>query len=166
MLFNEIKVRINGREKWVDSKKWFNQMLDEYNKVSYKGKNINPYDVRVKNFFDNIPEELLSEWGKAFPNVDISTECRKARVWLISNPQKSKKNFKSFVCNWLARAMQNGGTIPVQTDAKIEYQIKKRQEEYRVIQDREDCASQDEVKDILSQWKKKPLALKKEEDDE
>ena len=62
--------------------------------------------------------------------------------------------------------MQNGGTIPVQTDAKIEYQIKKRQEEYRVIQDREDCASQDEVKDILSQWKKKPLALKKEEDDE
>ena len=154
MLFNEIKVRVNGKEEWVDANKWFKQMVDEYNKVSYNGKKMNPYDVRVKNFFDNIPKDLVIEWKEAFPNVDISTECRKARVWLISNPQKSKKNFKSFVCNWLARAMQNGGSMPVQTDAKVEYEIKKQQEKFRQINERTDCATQDEIKDILGKWKK------------
>ena len=151
MLFKEVKVRLNGKEEWVDSMKWFKEMLDEYNKVSYKGKKTNPYDVRVKNFFDNIPKELLLEWKQAYPNVDISTECKKARAWLVSNPQKSKKNFKSFVNNWLARAMQNGGTIPVQTDAKVEYEIRKRKEEDEKHNSRDDIATSKEISEILKQ---------------
>ena len=135
MLFKEVKVRLNGREDWVDSMKWFKEMLKEYNKVSYSGKSVNPYDVRVKNFYNNIPDDLIIEWAEAFPNVDISTECKKARGWLISNPQKAKSNFKGYTYNWLARASQNGGSIPVQTDAKIEYQIKKQKEFERSRED-------------------------------
>ena len=42
-MFFEIKVRIDGKEKWVDARKFFDHMITEYSKVSYKGKSIDPY---------------------------------------------------------------------------------------------------------------------------
>ena len=58
-----------------------------------------------------------------------------------------------FTNNWLSKAMQNGGQIPVQVDAKIDRQIKKRNE--YIAQAEVDSAPQDWVKELLKETKQK-----------
>ena len=92
-MFNEIKVRVDGRERWVDANKWFEYMIKEYSKVSYKGKSIDPYPDRVNKFHDELPKDLIEMFGKAYPNVDIKSECERARMWLLTNTNKETKIF-------------------------------------------------------------------------
>ena len=54
-MFLEVKVRVNGEEKWVDARKFFDYLVKEYSKVSYQGKSVNPYPDRVNKFFDEMP---------------------------------------------------------------------------------------------------------------
>ena len=153
MMFFEILVRIDGQEKWVDGKKVFKYLLEDYSKVSYGGKVVDPYNTRIQKFYSNIPQELLDTWSKAYPNCDIPEQLRKCEAWLLSNTNKAKKDFKRFTNNWLSRAMENGGNIPVEIDYKIEKQIKK-QKEY--IKNAEiDSAPQEWVKDLLQKTKRK-----------
>ena len=142
-MFCEIKVRVDGQEKWVDARKFFDYMITEYSKVSYKGKSVDPYPNRVKSFYDNIPKDLFDEWTDAYPNVNINEELKKCKAWLLSNTNKAKKDFKRFTNNWLAKAMQNGGFIPVQIDKKI-----KKHKEY-MHKAEQKMASNEEKKDIL-----------------
>ena len=152
-MFFEILVRIDGKEKWVDGKKVFKYLLEDYSKVSYGGKVVDPYNTRIQKFYSNIPQELLDTWSKAYPNCDIPEQLRKCEAWLLSNTNKAKKDFKRFTNNWLSRAMENGGNIPVEIDYKIEKQIKK-QKEY--IKNAEiDSAPQEWVKDLLQKTKRK-----------
>ena len=152
-MFFEILVRIDGKEKWVDAKKVFKYLLEDYSKVSYGGKVVDPYNTRIQKFYSNIPQELLDTWSKAYPNCDIPEQLRKCEAWLLSNTNKAKKDFKRFTNNWLSRAMENGGNIPVEIDYKIEKQIKK-QKEY--IKNAEiDSAPQEWVKDLLQKTKRK-----------
>ena len=152
-MFFEIKVRVNGEEKWVDGKKVFDYLIKEYSKVNYEGKVVEPYHDRVNKFYDNIPNSLIEMWKKAYPNVDIKAECEKARAWLLSNTNKAKKDFKNFTNRWLGRACQNGGQIPVvMSEHKLELQIAK-QKQY----DKEamiDSAPQDWVQDFVKNLKK------------
>ena len=127
-MFLEIKIRKDGEEKWVNAHKFFDYMIKEYSKVKYEGKKVDPYPDRVNNFYDNIPKELIDMWAKAYPNVDIKGECEKARVWLLSNTNKAKKDFKGFTNRWLGKACQSGGSIPVQMEHKVERQIKEHRE--------------------------------------
>ena len=127
-MFLEIKIRKDGEEKWVNAHKFFDYMIKEYSKVKYEGKKVDPYPDRVNKFYDNIPKELIDMWAKAYPNVDIKGECEKARVWLLSNTNKAKKDFKGFTNRWLGKACQNGGSIPVQMEHKVERQIKEHRE--------------------------------------
>ena len=122
-MFIEIKVRVNGEEKWSDFRKLFDYMIQEYSKVKYDGKKIDPYPDRVNKFYNNIPKDLVDMWAKAYPNVDIKGECEKARVWLLSNTGKAKKDFKNFTNRWLGKACQSGGSIPIQMEHKIEKRI-------------------------------------------
>ena len=152
-MFFEILVRIDGQEKWVDGKKVFKYLLEDYSKVSYGGKVVDPYNTRIQKFYSDIPQELLDTWKKAYPNVDIQENIKKCEAWLLSNTNKAKKDFKRFTNNWLSRAMENGGNIPVEIDYKIEKQIKK-QKEY--IKNAEiDSAPQEWVKDLLQKTKRK-----------
>ena len=58
-----------------------------------------------------------------------------------------------FTNNWLAKAMQNGGYIPVQVDRKIDKQI---QEQRKYIkQAEEEAATPDEIREIIKQTKEK-----------
>ena len=127
-MFIEIMVRVNGEEKYVDSRKFFDYMIKEYSKVKYDGKKVDPYPDRVNKFYDSIPQELSTMWKKAYPNVDIKGECEKARVWLLSNTNKAKKDFKNFTNRWLGKACQNGGYIPIKMEHDIERQVKKQKE--------------------------------------
>ena len=152
MLF-EILFRIDGQEKWVDGKKVFKYLLEDYSKVSYGGKVVDPYNTRIQKFYSNIPQELLDTWSKAYPNCDIPEQLRKCEAWLLSNTNKAKKDFKRFTNNWLSRAMENGGNIPVEIDYKIEKQIKKQKEYIRNAEI--DSAPQEWVKDLLQKTKRK-----------
>jgi len=150
-LFLEILIRKNGEEKWVDSRKFFDYMLKEYSKVNYSNKMPDPYNTRVSNFYSNIPEHIIKAWSEAYPNVNIKQECSNAKAWLLSNTSKAKKDFSRFTNNWLAKAMQNGGNMPVQVDRKIDKQIEKRN---KYLKEAEvDSAPQDWVKDLLKQTK-------------
>jgi len=128
-MFLEVKVRVDGKEKWVDARKFFDYLVKEYSKVSYQGKSVNPYPDRVNKFFDEMPEELIDMWSKAYPNVDIKAECEKARAWLLTNTNKAKKDFKGFTNRWLGRACNNGGQTIIKVD-KI-YEQQQRQVEYQ-----------------------------------
>ena len=158
MMFHEIKVRQNGEEKWVDARKWFDYMCKEYSQVKYDGKKIEPYADRVNKFFDNIPEDLIKMWSKAYPNVDVKMECEKSRAWLLTNTNKAKKDFKGFTNRWLARACQNGGQIPVDTEKKLDEHIRRQNRYRKEAEERANInpASQDDIQKILKEggWKK------------
>tara|TARA_Y100001963_G_scaffold35850_1_gene49971 strand:+ start:4130 stop:4615 length:486 start_codon:yes stop_codon:yes gene_type:complete len=148
-MFIEVKVRVNGEEKWADFRKLFDYMINEYSKVKYDGKKIDPYPDRVNKFYDNLPKELIDMWSKAYPNVDIKGECEKSRVWLLSNTNKAKKDFKNFTNRWLGKACQNGGSIPVVMEHKVEKRI---QEHKRYVQQAtENPATEEEKQEILSE---------------
>ena len=148
-MFIEINVWVNGEKRRADARKVFKYLLEDYSKVSYNGKVAEPYEERVAKFFDNIPDTLIQEWKKAYPNVDIKSECAKARAWLVSNTGKAKKDLKRFTNNWLAQAMNNGGKMPVQTDSVVERQIKEQRKYYKSMVDREDIATPEERKQML-----------------
>ena len=150
-LFLEIKIRKNGEEKWVDARKFLDYMLKEYSKVSYSNTLALPYNERVNKFYSNIPQHIIDSWTEAYPNVNIKQECSNAKAWLLSNTSKAKKDFSRFTNNWLAKAMQNGGNIPVQVDKQIDRQIEKRNNYLKEAE--VDSAPQDWVKELLKETK-------------
>ncbi len=157
-MFFEIKVRVDGQEKWVDGKKVFDYLIKEYSKVNYEGKVVEPYPDRVNKFYDNLPDKLIKMWEKAYPNVDIKAECERARAWLLSNTNKAKKDFKNFTNRWLGKACQNGGQIPVlMSDKKLEKQIakQKKYEEEAMIESAPHEEWIDFVKNIKTNMGKK-----------
>ena len=156
-MFIELIVRVNGEKKYIDARKFFDYMIKEYSKVKYGGKKIDPYPDRVNNFYNNIPQDLVIMWGKAYPNVDVKGECEKARVWLLSNTNKAKKDFKGFTNRWLGKACQNGGSIPIQMEHKIEKKIKEHKEyvEQAQINSADDEWRKTFLKDLASKIKGK-----------
>lgn len=52
----------------------------------------------------------LAEWSTSFPDLDVEAEVRKARQWLLDNPQKRKtsRGMTRFLGAWLARAQDSG----------------------------------------------------------
>lgn len=54
-------------------------------------------------------EEEFAEYVRLYPGVDVQSEFRKMRGWLISNPtrRKTKTGIKRFVTSWLSREQDN-----------------------------------------------------------
>ena len=66
-----------------------------------------PYRDRIENYFSGgDTEQMNAVWSESYPLVDLGAEIKKAKAWLISNPRKTKKNFRAFLNNWLAKAQQ------------------------------------------------------------
>ena len=163
-MFLEVKVRVNGEEKWVDARKFFDYLVKEYSKVSYQGKSVDPYPDRVNKFFDEMPEELIDMWSKAYPNVDIKAECEKARAWLLTNTNKAKKDFKGFTNRRLGRACNNGGQTIIKVD-KI-YEQQQRQVEYQREMEKNSATDEEReeaIKSIKEMLKKKNKWIKIQE---
>ena len=157
-MFLEVKVRVNGEEKWVDARKFFDYLVKEYSKVSYQGKSIDPYPDRVNKFFDEIPNDLITMWKRAYPNVDIKAECEKARAWLLTNTNKAKKDFKGFTNRWLGRACNNGGQTIIKVD-KI-YEQQQRQVEYQREMEKNSATDEEReeaIKSIKEMLKKRRI---------
>ena len=156
-LFLEIRIRKDGEKKWVDARKFFKYMIEEYSKVNYEGKVVEPYPDRVNKYYDNIPEKLMATWEQAYPNVNIKQELLNMRAWLLSNTNKAKKNFNRFSNQWLLRAMQNGGSIGMSFTNKSELVIEKKMKEFRKQQEiaEIEAAPKDWVKDLVTETKRK-----------
>tara|TARA_R100000278_G_scaffold69056_1_gene54778 strand:+ start:703 stop:1164 length:462 start_codon:yes stop_codon:yes gene_type:complete len=151
----ELYVRVNGKERWADAKKVLEYLYPEQVKIS--GKMPLPYQNRVENFFKAIDKNIMDVWGEAYPNVNVKNELIQAKAWLISNPNKAKKDFKAFINRWLSKAMHNPNNKIIAT-AEKEISDKKR-ESRRYIREaeeraRQDYASPQDIKSILSEYKR------------
>ena len=103
----KIKIKIGEEERWADADKVFAHLLQDYTKAELNGKKPEPYKDRVNNFFNQIDEDWVEALGEAYPNVDVAQELLNARMWLLSNTNQAKSNFKKFVNNWMAKAMRD-----------------------------------------------------------
>jgi len=73
------------------------------------------YCQRVHAFFDNLDNGYLQQLLKAYHGIDVKAEIKRMKLWLISNPNRRKKNLKRFVVNWLNHSKERN-------DAKIDAQ--------------------------------------------
>ena len=135
----KIQVQVGGQVRWADADKVFAHLMERYTKAIPNGDKPEPYKEKVENFFANIDTEWLSSLTSAYPNIDIDTELKKAKMWLLSN--SPKRNLKKFTNNWLAKAMTSRQNK--QTEAVL-------YEKYvKPVINEEDIASPEEIKEIL-----------------
>lgn len=69
------------------------------------------YIGAVDNFFDTLEQneqEWLTHIKGAYPKIDIKSEFKKMKAWLISNTNQRKVNLKRFAVNWLNRTKTSG----------------------------------------------------------
>lgn len=61
-----------------------------------------------------VSPEMVVEWSKAYPAVDVVSELHKMRVWSLSNPtkQKTSTGIARFVNAWLSKAQNEAGKVP------------------------------------------------------
>lgn len=72
---------------------------------------INPKKQEIKNFltksnyFKNIKnmDLFIEKLYEAYKTKDIIFELRKMELWLVSNPNRGKKNYSKFICNWIGK---------------------------------------------------------------
>jgi len=63
-----------------------------------------------KEDWEGITDSDISKWGETYPACNIKIELLKMADWLLSNPNKKKKNYRRFISNWLTRTQDRGGT--------------------------------------------------------
>ena len=53
--------------------------------------------------------EHIADWKATYPGLDIEAECRKARAWVMANPEKRKtaKGMPRFLLRWFNRTVDN-----------------------------------------------------------
>jgi hypothetical protein len=61
-----------------------------------------------------VNQEMVNEWSRAYPAVDVQAELNKMRVWSMSNPtkQKTSTGIARFVNAWLSKAQDQAGKVP------------------------------------------------------
>ena len=59
-----------------------------------------------------LTQKKIDDLQQTFPAVDVASESRKARGWVIANPAKRKtaNGMASFLYRWMSRAQDAGGT--------------------------------------------------------
>ena len=76
-----------------------------------KGKMSKSYPERVNEFYDNIPEDVISLWVETHKDKDVMYQIKRAKCWLLDNQHKKRKNFRSFTSRWLNKE-DNGYNKP------------------------------------------------------
>lgn len=81
------------------------------------------YLKRIDEFFNNQDQNWLNEIKRAFPKADLPSEFSLMRAWLVSNPEKEKKNLKRFCMNWLNSPKTDPPAKPVAGSGKTYVQV-------------------------------------------
>ena len=139
------KIEVDGEERWADADKVFAHLIKEYSKTTLKGKKPEPYKDKINNFYSQLDKDWVDALIEAYPNVDVHQELENSKMWLLSNTNQAKSNFKKFINNWMAKAMRNSGkTQQPETDARSQYK------KYVAPEiDEEDIASSEEIKELM-----------------
>ena len=138
-----------------------------------KTKPLVPYSARVDKFYKELSQdtEYLDQLKNAYPNVDIKQQISASKMWLLSNTHKAKKNFKRFVNTWMSNQMEynNQPNYKNALDKEISerhdnvdkesIKFKKKMQEAD-----KDAASDDEIKEALGGWIRKPNKYKEAHD--
>jgi hypothetical protein len=77
-----------------------------------------PCDGQVRAW--GLTQEQIVEWSKAFPSLDVLTQCRAALAWVNAAPQRRKTagGMTRFLVGWLTRTQERGaGRAPGPTGA-------------------------------------------------
>ena len=138
-----------------------------------KTKPLLPYADRVNQFYDGLSKDkdYLDQLKEAYPNVDIGQQLKASKMWLLSNTNKAKKNFKRFVNTWMSNQMEynNQPNYKNALDKEISERHDNADKESVKFQQKmkeadKDAASDDEIKEALSGWMRKPNKYKEAHD--
>jgi len=115
-----------------------------------------------ENHFTEIPEMIISKWKEVAPGIDINSEIRKAELWIMSNPEKKRSRWESFLSNWMVRAQKDfikyGGNGNGRANSNFGYE--KRQP--RSVQAQSEQLNE-ELAEITSRWAAQKAASVKTE---
>ena len=131
--------------------------------------NLLSYPERVNKFYTELKQdnEYLIQLREAYPNVDIPQQLRASKMWLLSNTQKAKKNFKRFVNTWMANQMEysaNKPNVVTVDEGRIE---RERVAFQKKMKDADSNAATDEERQkALSSWISKPNKYKEAHDED
>ena len=117
----KVRIKIGEEERWAAGDKLFAHLIKNYAKAELNGKKPEPYKDKVNNFFKLIDVEWIDALKKAYPNVDIDQELESAKMWLLSNTNQAKSNFKKFINNWMAKSMRTGKVEKPAVDGRSQY---------------------------------------------
>ena len=92
-----------GKCRWVEAAQVFTYLAEAYAKTIPSGDIPKLYKDKDEYFFSNIDKDWLDMLKLAYENVDIEKEMRAAKLWLLSNSNHPKRNFKKFLNNWMSR---------------------------------------------------------------
>lgn len=74
------------------------------------------YSSFVNEFFSTLKQQ---DWYKdlqeAFPDVAADATFARARLWLLANPRRRKKDLKRFLYNWLAKEQDKADRMKMRT---------------------------------------------------
>lgn len=59
-----------------------------------------------------ITENHVKTFSDAYPAVDVVSELRKMKAWIIANRSRQKKDILRFANNWLSRAQDDSVKVP------------------------------------------------------
>tara|TARA_Y100000310_G_scaffold338837_1_gene429635 strand:+ start:888 stop:1355 length:468 start_codon:yes stop_codon:yes gene_type:complete len=116
----KVRIKVGEEERWADADMVFAHLIKNYTKAELNGKKPEPYTDKVNSFFKQVDKEWKKALKEAYPNVNIEDEIKVAKMWLLSNPNKAKSNFKTYLNNWMAKAMRTGKTLAV--DGRAQYE--------------------------------------------
>ena len=131
--------------------------------------NLLSYPERVNKFYTELKQDnkYLIQLREAYPNVDIPQQLRASKMWLLSNTQKAKKNFKRFVNTWMANQMEysaNKPNVVTVDEGRIE---RERVAFQKKMKDADSNAATDEERQkALSSWISKPNKYKEAHDED
>lgn len=48
--------------------------------------------------------QLIPDWEKSYPHIDVLSQVQWAHNWILENPKKDKKNYVRYLGNWMRNA--------------------------------------------------------------
>lgn len=96
--------------------------------------------------FKNIPDSLIEKWKQVAPGVNVIAEIPKAELWVISNPDKGRSKWTSFLSNWMVRAQDN--FIKYGGNSNVGIRTSRSDPRDKNLQSREDA----EIAAITAKW--------------
>ena len=172
MLF-EIKVRINGEERWADARKMFDYLYKECINENYKGdgeiplnsEEIDQQFMKWWELYDKKTDKKKTQkyWTKNIKQKDYEKIMDHTRNYTASTEKQFRKNPHSYLLN---ESYENEIIINEEIKEEQREIIKKnKQDKYREAQYKQtlkrraseqvDAASPEFIKDIIEQTKRK-----------